>query len=65
MKIAALAAAAAVSVFFLTAPAGKPEESFLSARIPLRNSPEIVVEGGCAVEQGEGVWVVFDTGVQK
>lgn len=61
----AVGVAAAAVVTLMTVMREKPDESFLSARIPLRNSPTFTVDGGYAVEKERGVWVVCDSGVQK
>lgn len=65
LRRAAIGIAAALAVTFMIVTRQNPEEGFLSARIPLRNSPTITVEGGYAVEKGSGVWLVCDSGVRK
>jgi hypothetical protein len=63
-RLAILMLIAAVSAFLLTGVEKKPG-SLLSAQIPSKNCPAVAVDGGYAVEKGDSVWVVFNTGVQK
>lgn len=57
--------AAAFLLLFLMVNREAPRKSYLSARIPLRNSPTVTVAGGYALEKEKGVWVVCSAEVPK
>ena len=63
---AALGIAAAFMLVYIAVNREEPRKSYLSAKIPLRNSPVLTVAGGGrAIEKDRGVWVVCGPGVAK